>query len=278
MPRLPIVTALSGLGLLLLSAPHGVSAQLWLPVDAQRTTLRLDVAKPLFDVGPFREAHFATTVWDATLVVPMERIPTLYARLGFSMGEIPGSGGWNAALAKPRIGAILGRDRGLHGELHVDLPLAREMGGNFATGVGRYTHFLEWERFGPDSWAVGGSVTAESEVNPATFLGMRAGGTLVAPTQDGFDRDGYAVFSFFGEAPTGRARILFELSGFALLTRPELNFSERTTFTGGLSISLPSHPLAPEAYVRVPIDENVSTLISFILGVRVHLGGPRARP
>jgi hypothetical protein len=276
MPRLPIAMALSGL-FMLLALARSATAQMWLPVEAERTTLRLDVAKPLFDVGPFREAHFATTVWDATLVVPMEGIPTLYARLGLSVGEIAGSGGWNATLSKPRIGAILGRDRGLHGELHADLPLAREMGGSFATGVGRYTHFQEWERFGPDSWSVGGSVTAESEVSPASFLGARVGGTLVVPTEDGLGNDGYAVFSFFGEAPTGRARFLVELAGFALLTRPELNFSERTTFIGGVSVSLPSDRLAPEAYVQVPIDENVSTLISFILGVRVHLGGPRAR-
>ncbi len=192
MPHLRTATALSGLCLLLLGAPHGASAQLWLPVDAQRTTLRLDVAKPLFDVGAFRDAHFFTTVWDATLVVPMDRIPTLYARLGLSISEITGAG-WTATVSKPRIGAILGRGRGLHGELHADLPLAREMGGDFATGVGRYTRFEEWERFGPESWAVGGSVTA-----------------------DNVERDVFAVFTLFGEAPTGRARFLFEFSGFTI--------------------------------------------------------------
>lgn len=275
MPHARIATVLSGL-CLFLSAPHAATAQLWLPVDAQRTTLRLDVAKPLFDVGAFRDAHFATTVWDATLVVPMDRIPTLYAQLGLSIGEITGTG-WTATVSKPRIGAILGRDRGLHGELHADLPLAREMGGEFATVVGQYAHVEEWERFGPESWAVGGSVTAESEVSPATFLGTRVGGTLVVPTVDNGRRDAFARFTFFGEAPTGRARVLFEFSGFALLTQPELNFSERTTFFAAGSVSLPTDRLAPEAYVRVPLDESASTIVSFILGVRVHLGGPRPR-
>jgi hypothetical protein len=276
MARLRIAITLPGLCLLLGAPPHA-TAQMWLPVDAERTTLRLDVAKPLFDVGPFRDAHFATTVWDATLVVPMDGIPTLFAQLGLSIGEIAGSGGWNATLSKPRIGAILGRDRGIHGELHADLPLAREMGGGFATGVGRYTNFEEWERFGPDSWSVGGSVTAEAELSPATFLGTRFGGTLLLPTEAGVDNDGFAVFTFFGEAPNGRARFLFELSGIALLTRHDLNFSERTSFFAVGSVSLPIDVLAPEAYVRVPIDDSVSAFISFILGMRIHLGGPRAR-
>jgi hypothetical protein len=274
-PIARIATTVSGL-CVLLGPPAAVAGQMWLPVDAQRSTLRLDVAKPIFDIGPFRDAHLATTVWDATVIVPIEGAPTLFARLAFSVGQI-GETGWDATLSKPRLGAIVGRDRGLHGELHVDLPLGREMGGDFATGVGRYTHYEEWERYGPGTWSVGGSVTAESEVSPASFLGARAGATLLMPTQEGIDRDLLGALALFGEAPAGRARFYFELSSFMLFTEPGSSFNDKTWFFAGASVALPNDRFAPEAYVRVPLDESVSAIMSFVLGLRVHLGGPRPR-
>jgi len=161
--------------------------------------------------------------------------------------------------------------------VHVDLHLASEISDGYATGVARYTFFEEFERYATDSWAVGGSVTAEGELSPAAYVGARLGGSLVLPTGDDVDEDAYALFEVFGDAPAGDARLLFEISGVALLTDPELDIDQATAFFGAFSVSLPNYMLAPEVYARMPIDETLGGILRFVLGVRVHLGSTRNR-
>lgn len=259
---------------LLLATPDSAAAQRDLPIGLDGPTLRVEVTRPLFGVGPLREAHLATSVWNATILVPVDGWPTLYAQLGFGVGEL--DGGWSGALANPRIGALFGRTNGLSASLHAALPLAQQMGDDFAHLVGSYAHFEEWDRFGYDSWALGVSGTAKTELDAGAFVGARLGGTFMVPTESDVDSEAFATFALIGDAPAGRAKIWIELSSFAVLTQPERTILEVTSFFGTVSVSLPNDRFAPEAYVRVPLDDDVSSVVSFILGARVHVGHARA--
>lgn len=259
---------------LLLVAPGSAVAQRELPLGMDGPTLRIELTRPLFGLGQLREAHFATSVWNATVLVPVNGWPTFYAQLGFGVGEI--AGGWSGALANPRIGALFGRPTGLSASLHAALPLAQQMGDDFARVVGSYAHFEEWDRFGNASWALGVSGTAKTELDPGAFVGVRLGGTILVPTQSGLDSEAFATVALIGDAPAGPARLWIELSGIGVLTEPERTFLEVTSFFGTISVSLPNERFAPEAYVRVPFDEAVSSVVSFILGARMHIGHTRA--
>lgn len=259
--------------LLLLLAAGSAAAQRQLPLGMDGPTLRLEVTRPLFGVGPFREAHLATSVWSADLVVPVEGWPTLFAQLGFGVGELGGA--WSGALANPRVGALFGRPDGLSASIHAGFPLARGMGDGFAGLVGRYAHFEDWDRFGGRSWALGASGTARSEIEAGSFLGARLGSTLLIPTEHGLDPEAFVTLTVFGEVPAGRARLWIELSGIGVLTEPERSLVEVTSSFATFSVSLPVARLAPEAYIRVPLDEDVSGVVSFILGARIHIGHTR---
>ena len=258
---------------LMLLAPGSAKAQRELPLGLDGPTLRLEVVRPLFGLGQLREAHFVTSVWDATLVVPLGW-PTLFAQLGFGLGEIHDT--WSSAFANPRIGVLFGQPNGLSGSLYAALPLEREMGGDFAKLVGSYAHFEEWDRFGNDSWGLSASGTAKTELDPGAFLGIRLGGTVLIPTDDELDSEAFASFGLIGDAPAGPAKLWFEISGIGVLTEPEFSFVEVTSFFATLSVSLPNAGLAPEAYVRVPLDDDISSIVSFILGARIHVGHTRA--
>ncbi len=275
MARIPwvMIVTLLGAGAL----PGAAHGQRELLRGRAGPTLRIDGAKPIFDVGPLRSAHFLSTVWDVSLVVPVRHGLEPYARLATSVGELPGSG-WSATVANPRVGALIGPRTGLRGEIHVDLPLSHEGGDGFATQVGIFTHWDQLERFEPNSWVVGGSSTVDAEPSPGTFFGARLAGTFVAPRVEGSDSDVYGSAAVFGDVPTGRARLWIEISTFALLTQPSLSFSRRTTFFGTVSLALPTDRFAPEAYLRIPLDEDISGVVNFIIGVRGHLGNIRPKP
>ena len=259
---------------LLLALPAPIDAQRELPLEADGPVLRLELAKPIFDIGPFHGAHFATTALDASFLVPVHPAVALFGQLGVTLGQIGGRR-WSGASSNPRVGAAFGRDRGLSASAYTDLPLGQEIGSSFATGVGRYTYFEDWARYGRDVWGVGGSATAESELAPAAFAGARVDGTILVPLEDGVDGDVLGVLTLFAETPAGDARLWLELSAFWLVTQPDLTFSQRTTAFGTVSISLPTSPFAPEAYLRIPLDENMAGIIRFVIGARMHIGSTR---
>lgn len=271
--RGPLLAPLTAAAALLL-VPGLVHAQQRLPLEADGSVLRLELAKPIFDVGRFQGAHFATTLLDATFLLPVHPAVALFGQLGVTFGQINGLG-WSGATANPRLGAAFGRDRSVSASVYTDLPLTQEMGNGFAGAVGRFTHFQDWARYGSDIWGLGASATAEGELSPGAFAGARVDGTLLVPLADGVDRDAFGTFTLYGDAPAGEARLWIELSGVALLTQPDLSFSQRTTSFGTVSVSLPTRRFAPEAYLRIPLDENLAGIIRFVLGARVHFGSTR---
>jgi hypothetical protein len=258
----------------IVAAPEPARAQVGLPVGGDAPSLHIEVIKPFFDdPGLFAGSRIATSIWDASVVVPFEGAPTLFARLGFSFGTIEGASA-SATVSKPRLGAMITPRGGLDVEAHVDLPFTIEMGSSdYATGMGIFANYEELERFQSDSWSFGTSATAQTELDPGAFIGIRLGGTLLVPTGGGADTDLYAVYSAFGHVPAGSSRLRIEVSGIALVTEAGPTFSERSFLFASVMLSRPDVRFAPDLYVRVPVDESLGGILNFAVGLRAHMGG-----
>jgi hypothetical protein len=251
--------------------PAFASAQRTLPVGQARPSLHLEFSKPFVSAhGPFTGARLATTVWDASVVVPLGGGPTLFARGGLAYASIEGLDN-SLAIAKPRIGAMIGREAGLRAEAHLDLPFAREFGSDYASSIAVFTNHEELERFETDSWSVGASGSVEREMDPGAFFGGRLGGTLLMP--DGADADAFAFVSLFGHTMPNRTRVRIEFAAMMLASGAGLGFGERTTFFASLEAGLPFSRLAPELFVRAPLDESLDGTVPLVVGLRLRVGG-----
>jgi hypothetical protein len=270
--RMPVTLVVA---LALAAAPAASRAQVGLPVSGEHPSLHIEVTKPFFDdPGPFGGARIATSLWDASVVVPLEGGPTLFGRLGLAFGLIDGQSA-SATVSKPRFGVLVSPRGGLALEAHLDLPFVLETGEeNYATGMGLFADHEEFERFADDAWSFGAAATAERALDPGAFVGFRAGGTLLVPTGDSGETDLFAVYAVFGHLPAGeRTRLHLEVSGTALLTEPGLSGSDRTTFFATIMLSRPTSRFSPALYVRAPVDEAVEGVVNFVVGVRSTVGG-----
>jgi hypothetical protein len=254
-----------------LSTVTPLSAQRNLPIGGSRPALQLQVIKPFVSRdGPFAGARFASSGWDVSVVYPISGGPTVYGRMGSMYASIEGFDG-SLSLSNPRIGAMVGSNEGgRRAEFHVDLPFAQEFGEGYATAIAIFSDYEELERFELDSWAVGASASAEIEPGPGAFVGVRAGATVLVPTDGGSDT--FARFAFFGHAPTDRTRFRFEVASQVLLTRSELTFSEKSTFFGGLEVTWPFTRFSPTLFIRAPLDETLDARVPLTAGLRLLFG------
>jgi hypothetical protein len=248
-----------------------LSGQRYLAAGGEAPALHLEITKPFVsNDGPFAGARFASSGWDASVTYPLGSGPTLFARMGLMYGAIEGLDG-SLALTNPRVGVLVGSETGRRAELHVDLPLATDFGGTYATGMGIFSNYEEHERFLPDTWGLGATGSVRLEAGPGAFLGARAGGRVLVPTEG--DTDVYATVSVFGDAPTDETRFRIEFASLYLISREGVDFTERSTFFGSLDITWPLIRFSPTLFVRVPIDNTLDATVPIAAGVRVHFGG-----
>ena len=246
-----------------------VSGQRYLPLGGDGLSLHLEITKPIVSQdGPFAGTSFSSSGWDASATYPLSGGPTLFARMGMMYASIEGLDG-SLALSNPRVGAMFGAEGGKRAELHVDLPLATDFGATYATGIAIFSGYEELERFTADAWAVGASASAEAQPGPGAFVGARAGGTVLIPSDGGSDI--YALVSLFGHAPTDRTRFRIEFSSLTLMTGSDMDFSDRSTFVGSLDVTWPFSRLSPTLFVRVPIDDTLGGTVPLVLGARLRL-------
>jgi hypothetical protein len=247
-----------------------VSGQRYLPIGGARPSLQLEVTKPFVSQdGPFAGTSFASTGWDANVVYPLAGGPTLFGRMGLMYASIEGLDG-SLTLSNPRIGAMIGSNEGKRAELHVDLPLAKEAGEGYSTGIGIFSGYEELERFALDTWAVGATASAQMEPGPGAFIGVRGGTSVVVPTNR--SADVYALFSVFGDAPTDRTRFRFELASHTLMTESALTLTDRSTFFASLDVMWPFTRFSPTLFVRAPIDDTLDGTVPVVAGLRMTFG------
>ena len=242
-----------------------------LPLGVQGPLLQVELTKPFVSAdGPFADASFATTGWDATAAYPLGSEAILFARMGLLYASIEGVDG-SLALTGPRVGARIASATGnRRAELHVDLPLATDYGATYATGIGIFSNYEEQERFLADTWAVGATGAAQFEPGPDAILGARIGGTVHLPDEG--STDVYALMSLYGDAPTDRTRFRIEFSSMYLVTREDMDFSEASTFFGSLDVTWPFARFSPTLFVRAPIDNTLDATVPIVAGARLTFG------
>jgi hypothetical protein len=251
------------------AAPTPAGAQRLLSVGGAGPSLHLEVIKPLVSrFGPFAGARLRTSLWDATLGVPIAGGPTLFARMSLSYAlieELPPS----MTVGKPRFGAMVG-DAHVNVELHVDLPVGSEHGEDYATGIGIFANYEELERFETDAWSVGAGASTEWETpTPDAFIGVRAGVTVLAPEGA---TDTYALVGLFAHALTVETRFRLDASA-VVLARSGLGFDRSTAFFAALEIARPFSRSAPALFVRGPVDASLDGGVPLVVGLRLQLGG-----
>lgn len=256
-----------------LTLPASSLAQLG-PAIGDGPSLRLEVAKPfLDDPGPFAGTSGTTSVWNATVLYPLDAGPTLYGRLGLAHASIEGLPS-SRTLSKPTLGVIFGRDGVLRAEAHVDLPLAQEFGDDdYATGVAVLADYEHSERFLTDSWSFGASVSPRTVLEYGATVGGRLGATVLIPTESGADTELFVLYSFFASVPAGSLRWGFEVSGIADTTSDGLSASERSTFFAGVSLGFAETRFSPELFVKAPVDDDLDTSLNLVAGLRLMFGG-----
>lgn len=256
-------------GLAFLVTVGGARAQAGRYPEVEAPAVQIEFAKPFFEgegIG------FATSVLEATLLAPLGG-NTLFAAWGVSYGTIDGASS-STTTSNLRVGAAFGEAGATRGELHVDLPVASEHGDDdFATGFGIVTDYERLERFVPDAWAIGGSIAPHRSLTSGAVIGGRLGATLMIPTEDGPDSELLLLPAAFATLPAGTARIGAELSASIIASEEGLSLGERSILQTTLWVGLPSASLAPDFYLRIPLDDDLGEILDFVLGVRVLLGG-----
>ena len=260
----------------ILTLPNGSFAQVDLLRDGDAPSVQLEVMKPFLEDSNY---GFATSVLDATVVVPVPRNVNLFGRMSFGYATLETSSGSrsSSALSNPRVGVLVGGRRATFGEAHVDLPFAQDYGdGDFAAEIGAIADYERQERFIADSWSLGGSVTHERELGSGQVFGGSVGGTLWMPTGDntGFatENEAWGLFRAFGSLPAGPATLGAALSGVWLFTGEGFDFGQATTGYLTPSISLPGVSFAPQLYGRIPLDDDLPNL-NVVIGLRARFGG-----
>lgn len=276
--RLMPIAAAAGL---LLTSAATARSQVNLPIGGERPSFQLEIEKPTVDsYGVFAGARFFSTVWDASVALPLSAGPTLFARIGLAYCRIDGIGG-SATSSSPRLGALFGRVHGVSAEVHVDLPLAREMGQGepYSTGLAQFTDFEGLERYQLDTWAVGGALKLERELDPGMFVGARAGGALTMPTEDSADRELFVTYALLAHAPMGaNTRLGIEFSGVTRVTQRPPDLNDLHAFFATVSIGRPRTSLAPRLFVRVPLDDALHSAVGAVVGLSLTLGSADQPP
>jgi len=138
----------------------------------------------------------------------------------------------------------------------------------------REAFFEDPGRFESDAWGVAGSleipVGSEHATATAPTTALRLGASYVAPTKSHYrDPEAYAQLGILGRAPAGEAHLSALISGVVLLSQSGLDIGQRSLLALTLSGGLPDVPMAPELFLRLPLDKDLRDTAKAMVGVRL---------
>lgn len=168
-----------------------------------------------------------------------------------------------------------GRDKSF-GTLTLTLPLARRIANEeaYAADAGIAADVERPERYTDGTTGVAFRLNPRWSVGASGTVGGRIGLAAVAPAS--VDPEFYARFAGFGETEVRAVRMGAELTGaWSLNPRtftalPDPTFGERSTSYGTLFVGLPGVTLAPNVFVRVPLDADARRRLRAVIGVKLR--------
>lgn len=244
-----------------------VSAQsIWVSRRGE-PSITLETQKPMFEGGG---GMFITSASFLSLRAPVSGKVNVVADIPLS---IAGYGSQSSAtLGNPLLGVELGGPTSPHFvEFGVRLPLAREFGkDDFATGIGLLTDFDRFEAFLPDAITVYGMVNYVYRVKtlPGLSIRLRAGPTLLI-ARDG-SGETLKTLTYSVQILHEGNRVAF---GTGLSSRASLGegFFEKAVYQLGLMVALPAKRIQPGIYVRLPLDANLSRVLTAVVGLNIGI-------
>jgi hypothetical protein len=257
-------------------APLAAEAQLAPPVAVQRPTLQLGLARPFF-------AHeglgISSAVLSARGSVPLRGpggaffVEAAIAH-GSLEGGLPGSEQASSfSLSNARIGVVIGESERVQGLASVTLPTSKEWGeDDFASGIGLMTDLERIETFVEDVVTLeAGLQTLARSSRTGAGAGARAAVVVSAVTGDESDEtEALARYGVHLDFPVSALRVRSEVSGITSLTT-EGSFGERSLHFLTVSGALPELALAPELWVRIPLDSDIREDLRASGGIRIRL-------
>ena len=270
--------------------PTSAQGQEGLPIGGDGVSVRLELLKPSIEEdGRFPgSAAFglATSMISVDVAIPAPLGTTVFVNAGFFYANRLDEyahrlrSPYNATISNPRIGVLFKGPGIFEGHVHVDLPLAKEIGlAYYSSAAARLTDTERRERFDPNGWSVGGSVTPKLLWPSGAFIGVRLGTTIWIPTVDWAERYRYSRFAvLIAHVPVGPLRVGGGFSGVATIGTPfllhPLDPTDTWLYLWRLSVGLPHVALAPEVFVRIPADDDLEREgFGTAVGVRVRFGG-----
>lgn len=258
--------------------PASLPAQsIWLD-HRHHSTINLEVLIPNFKNDDSGTITSSNSGW---VVFPSVRLP-LSRKIHF-VGELPLASGHyevkstsfninrnqsETAIGNPYIGFEFSTPQTpVFAELGIRLPLASS-DKDLSMTTGLLTDFDRLEAFFPKVLTITTMVNVHQIDQSGFALRVRGGPSLLINTDNEFDDDTELFIGYSAQAGYESERLSFlgGVTGRAILTEPNLNFSERSVHQAGFAASAGIGKLRPGLHLRLPLDENLKDSLDFVLG------------
>jgi hypothetical protein len=244
-----------------------------------KNELSLELVRPMLADDELTTASFAlfaggTINLTETLAVAFD-FP--YARAAYDIGEAETS----SSIGNPYVGVEYAMPAlGLQLTGGARLPLAKmEMDNFLGLALGMLSTVDRMEAFVPETATLQASARLTREVTPNFFISGRLGGNvaLYTDTEEGDDSsDLFTLYGAQGWYQTGALRVGGGLLGRLLLTgEEEASFSDNSWHEAGLWLDYAVGPARPGILIRIPLDDEMSDIMDFTIGLAVSYKLPR---
>lgn len=259
-----------------IALPGWLGAQsLWLDQRLGKA-VALEVLKPVFDRdGAFDGSGFATTVWYASLWLPLKDRVRLVVELPLAhvVTDFGSSNGAGNVYAGVEVG--LGNSP-LVGELGVRLPTAET--GFFLFGPGPVTDLDRWEAF-TDWWTpISAALNLHQRTPAGVSVRLRVGPSvwishgvpdLGDVTPERVDSELYLVYGAQVGLERRMVSVVAGLTGRTLVTEADPDPGERSHRQLAASASFGTGQVRPGVQLRVPVNQRLADEVNYVLGLHL---------
>lgn len=266
-----IVRALAAVAALGSTAAPALGQAGWLD-GTRETRLGIEVLKPEPDGDG--ELTLLSAALITTLRTPLgETGAVLVVDLPLAYGkvDVPDGSGFRSegetVVGNPYLGVegSFGPSN-VYGRIGGRLPLTPE-DKPVASFVGFSSDLDRWEAFLPDQVAVDVLIGYRGQRPSGFIFGVRGGPTLLIPTESGPDTEVFALLNGrVGYVGDGYG-VTGGIGSRVLLSQPGLSFADRSFHQLSAGAWLEGSPVRPGLRIRLPLDEDLSDVTDFVLGV-----------
>jgi hypothetical protein len=241
--------------------------------------LSLELVRPMLPDDELTTTSFAlfaggTINLTKTLAVAFD-FP--YARAAYDIGEAETS----SSIGNPYVGVEYAMPAlGLQLTGGARLPLAKLEIDNFlGQALGILSTIDRMEAFVPEAATLQASARLTRELTPNFFVSGRLGANMALYTDTEEGEDSSDLFTLYGAQgwyQTGALRVGGGLLGRLLLTGEEdSSFSDNSWHEAGLWLDYAVGPTRPGIFIRMPLDDEMSDIMDFTIGLGVSYKLPR---